>query len=250
MTVKSGCDKPGVRSALRRPLASGMIPRSTAIIRPPTPQQLVMTRPVHRLPSSRPSSGPFAVDLELSWVDGVAAGDDAAFEAIFRRYNRELFRFARSMSGNPDDAEDAVQGVFVAIWQNRVGWRLTGSLRAYLFSAVRKRVLEQLRTSRTRRRHHAEVLHFTTSYSSETLLEPDGQVQHRDLARAVSAAIAALPPRCREAFVLTRHCGMTYQEAATTMGISPNTVMVQIGRALIALRKALGPFLLALLALR
>jgi len=207
-----------------------------------------MTEPAHRPDRSRALLDPSA--LERAWVKGTVAGDEAAFEAIFRRYNRELLRFARSMSGSSDDAEDAVQGVFVAVWQNRDRWKLTGTLRVYLFSAVRKKILEQLRTSRTKRRLHADVLHFTTSSSPETSLGPDGQVHHRELSRAVSVAIAALPPRCREAFMLTRHYGMTYEEAAATMGISPNTVMVQIGRALAALRKTLAPFLLALLSLK
>jgi RNA polymerase sigma-70 factor (ECF subfamily) len=183
-------------------------------------------------------------------VSGVALGNEAAFEAIFRRYNRELFRFALHLSGSSDDAEDAVQAVFVAIWRNRAGWMLSGSLRVYLFSAVRNRVFQQVRGARTRHQHRAEALHFSVAHVSEPFLGPDDQVQHRDFSRALFAAVDALPPRCREAFLLTREHGLTYEEAAATMGISPNTVMVQIGRALTSLRKALGPFLLALFALR
>jgi RNA polymerase sigma-70 factor, ECF subfamily len=173
-----------------------------------------------------------------------------AFEAMFRAYNRELYRFALRLLGSADDAEDVVQGVFVAIWQSRSGWTVRGSLRIYLFSAVRNRALQQLRNARTRQRHVGDVVELSSASLSHPLGDPDRQLEHAEFSAALTVAIAALPPRCREAFVLTREHGMTYAEAAATMGISPHTVMVQIGRALTSLRTALAPFLLALLTLR
>jgi RNA polymerase sigma-70 factor (ECF subfamily) len=73
------------------------------------------------------------------------------------------------------------------------------------------------------------------------------QVQQHDFASALDRAIAALPLRAREAFLLTREHGLTYEETAVAMGISAKTVMTHIGRALVALRKAVGPFWVLLL---
>ena len=191
-----------------------------------------------------------ARDHERAWITGICEGNEAAFEAMFRAYNRELYRFALRLVGSADEAEDLVQGVFVAIWQNRSTWAVRSGLRVYLFAAVRNRALQQFRNTRTRQQHQADVLRFSTSSLSRPLRGPDEQVEHAEFAAALTEAIAALPPRCREAFVLTREHGMTYAEAAATMGISPHTVMVQIGRALAALREALAPFLVALLIVR
>jgi RNA polymerase sigma-70 factor (ECF subfamily) len=209
-----------------------------------------MSTPVRRLEAS-PFTQPSAPgNDECAWIAGIVAGDEAPFEAMFRAYHRELYRFALRLLGSADDAEDAVQGVFVAIWQSRSGWTVRGSLRIYLFSAVRNRALQQLRNARTRQRHVGDVLEFSSALLSHPLGDPDRQLEHAEFSAALTAAIAALPPRCREAFVLTREHGMTYAEAAATMGISPHTVMVQIGRALTSLRTALAPFLLALVTLR
>jgi RNA polymerase sigma-70 factor (ECF subfamily) len=187
--------------------------------------------------------------VERAWIERISADDESAFAELFRAYNRELFRFAVRMTGSPDEAEDAVQAVFVALWQDRATRVVRGGLRVYLFAAVRNRILQDLRHRRVRRRLRADVLAFTTGHRSEPFQSPDLSVQRAEFGAALDAAIAALPPRCREAFVLTREHGMSYAEAAATMGISPHTVMVQIGRALAALRKSLAPFLVVLLLL-
>jgi RNA polymerase sigma-70 factor, ECF subfamily len=57
---------------------------------------------------------------------------------------------------------------------------------------------------------------------------------------AVRRAVDALPPRCREIFLLSREDGLSYSGIATTLGISIKTVETQMGRALKALRSALG----------
>jgi RNA polymerase sigma-70 factor (family 1) len=210
----------------------------------------LVSTPIRRPEAVPPSGAPPSRDLERAWIRGIAAGDERAFEAVFRQYNRDLYRFALRLLGSPDEADEVVQAVFVAIWQSRDTWTVRQSLRVYLFTAVRNRALQQFRNARRRRDHQAEVLHFSTSSPSEAFLGPDEQVQHADFSAALAAAVDALPPRCREAFLLTREHGMSYDEAAATMGISPKTVMVQIGRALASLRKALAPFLLALLVVR
>jgi RNA polymerase sigma-70 factor, ECF subfamily len=209
-----------------------------------------MSTPLRRsshLPTESDSRDPLA---ERAWIEGIVAGDERAFEAVFRRFNRELYRFAVRMLGSPDEAEDVVQGVFVAIWQNRATWVIRSGLRVYLFTAVRNRVLQQFRNSRVRRGLEPEILAITGARLSGPFTSPEAQVEQVDFAAALATAVAALPPRCREAFMLTREHGLTYAEAGAVMGVSPNTVMVQIGRALATLRRSLAPFLLSLLIIR
>ncbi len=210
-------------------------------------QPLFMTTPNPRSPDL---DVPACADAERVWVAGVRAGDPAALEQIFRAHNRCLYRFALSLSGSPDDAEDVVQGVFVAIWEQRATWSVHTGLRVYLFTAVRNRVFQQLRGMRTRDRLQSDVLAFRSRFLAEEGLAPDAWVQHRDCVAALGRAIEALPPRTREAFLLTREHGLTYAEAAATMGIASKTVMTLIGRALATLRKTVGPLLTLLLVVR
>jgi RNA polymerase sigma-70 factor (ECF subfamily) len=188
-------------------------------------------------------AGPANLDVEHGWVAGIRAGDSAAFEQLFRAYNRQLYHFALKLSAQPDEAEEAVQGVFVTLWERRASWSVQGSIRVYLFTAVRNRIFQQLRRSRTRERLRGDVLAFRSRFLAEDARMPDARVQERDFAAALNQAIAALPLRTREAFLLSREHGLTYEETAATMGISAKTVMTHIGRALTALRKAMGPFL-------
>jgi len=193
---------------------------------------------------------PIGAETERALVMGVRAGDIAAFEQLFRAYNRQLYRFALSILHSPDEAEDVIQGVFVSIWEHRVTWSVYSSLRVYLFTAVRNRALQQLRGVRTRDRLQGDVLTFQSRFIAETRLVPDAELQHNDFAAALDRAVLALPPRTREAFLLTREHGLTYEQAAVAMGVSPKTIMTHIGRALATLRKAVGPFLAFFLATR
>jgi RNA polymerase sigma-70 factor, ECF subfamily len=221
---------------------------------PAMPWQLAppetMSPPLRRLSAVPEPSELSERAIEHSWIQGITLGDERAFEAMFRRYNRELHRFALHLLRSPDEAEDVVQAVFVAIWQNRASWTIRSGLRVYLFTAVRNRALQQFRNARVRRGLEPDVFALSAAPPSEPFLSPDVQVDQADFTAALAKAVAALPPRCREAFVLTREHGMTYAEAAATMGISPHTIMVQIGRALASLRKSLAPFLVTLLLVR
>jgi RNA polymerase sigma-70 factor (ECF subfamily) len=64
-----------------------------------------------------------------------------------------------------------------------------------------------------------------------------------ELAAAAAAAVADLPPRCREVFTLSRARGLSYAEIAETLGISVKTVEAQMARALRGLRERLAPWL-------
>jgi RNA polymerase sigma-70 factor (ECF subfamily) len=64
-----------------------------------------------------------------------------------------------------------------------------------------------------------------------------------ELDRAIRAAVDRLPPRCREAFQLSREHQLSYEQIAETMGTSVKTVQEQIGRALRALRSSLAEWL-------
>lgn len=88
-----------------------------------------MSTPLRSRPSVPAPYDSADAAAERAWIDGIIAGDQDAFEAMFRRFNRELYRFALRLTGSPDEAEDAVQAVFVAVWQGRSSWVIHGGLR-------------------------------------------------------------------------------------------------------------------------
>jgi RNA polymerase sigma-70 factor (ECF subfamily) len=171
------------------------------------------------------------------------ADDARAFEVIFRRYYDPLCRAIAAYLGDRDAVEDVVQGVLARLWDGRHGLAVPDSLANYLLAAARRRAVDQLRHEAVRRKA-APLLVIETSAergNPESTFDADA-LRHR-----FARAVAALPPRTREAFVLSRRDGLSYDEIALRMGISVKTVGVHIGNSLAALRKVL-PLVAAVLS--
>ena len=176
-----------------------------------------------------------------SWRDLVArirAGDEAAFEAMFRAYYDPLCRHVAPYLGSRDAAEDAVQGLFVRIWEDRARW-VVSDLGHYLYTAVRRRAISQVRRLAVQRR--AAPLLVLEEIGGAGRALPDAEFDAEELWRRLERVLDTLAPRTRAAFVLSRREGLSYQQVAARMAISPKTVGVHIGRALAALRNTLPP---------
>ncbi len=202
------------------------------------------SRPAH--PDRDPARG---ADLtarrdEQLLVECVRAGDPLAFEAIFRRYHRELCAVAEGVVRSSAAAEDVVQDVFLAVWTGRERWQVTVSVQAYLRRAVRNMALRHAsRADVQRSRPLAETAAAGPAARGPTLVDPgpspEQQLEAAATAEEVARITATLPPRVREVYGLSRGEGLTHREIATRLGISPKTVELHLTRALAALRSAL-----------
>lgn len=191
---------------------------------------------VHRTTEPDSSAERTLASSDRRLVSRIRAGDVAAFEAMFQAHYDALCRYIAGYLGSRDAAEDVVQGVFVRIWDGREGWDVHGSLRHYLFAAVRRRAISHLRHDAVRHRAASFLILDAGARGAESA---EGEFEAEELRRRFERALALLPPRTREAFVLSRGEGLSYDEVALRMGISPKTVGVHIGRSLAALRKAM-----------
>ena len=79
------------------------------------------------------------VDDDQALVARIRAGDDVAFEAMFRHHYRGLLGFARSLVGTMAEAEEIVQDVLAGVWANRGTWTVHAGVAGYLYGAVRNR---------------------------------------------------------------------------------------------------------------
>jgi RNA polymerase sigma-70 factor, ECF subfamily len=185
----------------------------------------------------RPRSSPSLLSSP-DWTERIREGDEAAFEAMFRTHYDGLCRYVAAYLGSRDAAEDVVQGVFARIWDDRAHW-VIGDLQHYLYTAVRRRATSQFRRAAVRRR--ATPLLALEASARASGAPADAEFEAEELRRRLERALAALPPRTRAAFVLSRRDGLSYAEVASRMAISPKTIGVHISRALTILRKALLP---------
>lgn len=182
------------------------------------------------------------VPLDPDVIARIRDGDESAFKHLFDRYYRPLCVYAGSIDRSEGAAEEIVQDVFFRIWVHRDRLNPVQSLSGYLFTAVRNRAYN--RSAR---------LHSEQAYRSRLLDElqdaphqgaaADEEVRAAEIAAAVDRAIAQLPPRCREAFLLRRQQRLSCADIARAMQISPKTVEIQITKALKALRVALAEWL-------
>jgi RNA polymerase sigma-70 factor (ECF subfamily) len=175
-------------------------------------------------------------------------GDHAAFSRLIHRYHPELYAFAMRRLGAPDDVDDLLQDVFLAVWRQRERLAPDSSLRAYLYRAVRNGILNRRRDAG----RAAQLLSETADVAGVTDAEADvsEMMEHTELRRAVDRAIAQLPDRCREVWILCRERELSYAEASAVLGIAIGTVGAQMARAFRVVRAAAAPFLALLLISR
>lgn len=175
-------------------------------------------------------------------LSATQAGDESAFDALFRAYYAPLCRYAATLAeGDWDEAEDIVQQVFVKLWEQRAALDVRWSLRAYLYKMVHHRCLNRLRDARTRERYKV----FNAEQLEKQAVHPTGPVT--ELSERIQKALAALPTECRRIFELSRFEELKYREIADQLGISIKTVETQMGKALRILRVELAEYLVSLL---
>lgn len=170
--------------------------------------------------------------------------DWPAFEALVREQYGRLCACAYRYVGSSAAAEDVVHDVLLRAWMQRE--RLGDvDLLSYLLQSVRNGAISSLRK---RRAEGARDERLTAELSARAPASVD-ETEHAQIVQAVTAAIEALPERCRLIFLLHRDGGLTYREIADRLDLSVKTVETQMGRALRVLRQRLAPFLSVSLAL-
>lgn len=179
---------------------------------------------------------------DSTFIERIRSGDEHAYEELFHRHYRELCRYAARISPGPGAAEEIVQEVFLKVWLRRERLREVNTLRSYLYAAVRNHALNQIKRSGYEdrwRRGKAVELSDAPAHASGA----DDDVRAAELTVAIEHALATLPPRCRQAFLLQRREHMSVAEIAEAMEIAPKTVEVQIGNALKLLRRHLAEWI-------
>lgn len=170
---------------------------------------------------------------------GSARAGATAWEAAFATYYVDLCEYVLRFVGSGAAAEDVVHDLFLQLWDTR-GAPGQGRLsRPYLFVAARNRALKYLR----HRRVVAAWIERASQEQAPLVDSPEDECLRRELDDAVQRAIAELPSRCREVFVLRRRDALPYDQIAARLGVSLGTVKSQMWRATVRLKERLMPFL-------
>jgi RNA polymerase sigma-70 factor, ECF subfamily len=157
-------------------------------------------------------------------VGRIAAGDHAAFEVLFRRFERPLYGYFLRATHDPHSAEDLVCETMAAVWKSARGFRGESSASTWVFGIAH----HQLARSRRRQRHDAPL-------EDAESLPADGNPEHTaeraDVAVRLRRAVDALPATHRDVVELTFYHGFAYPDVARILGIPVNTVKTRMFHA-------------------
>jgi RNA polymerase sigma-70 factor (ECF subfamily) len=170
-------------------------------------------------------------DLELA--QAAARGDQTAFAAIIRAHADAVYGHALRFFGDPHAAEDATQEVFIKVFRTIGSYDGRSRLSTWLYRVTHNACLDMVRTGRR-----------TPQPVDPVTIEPLPAPDFADdvvFSHALEAAIATLPPEDRDALGAVTLFGLSYQEAAETLGIPVGTVKSRVFRA----RRPLAALLLA-----
>ena len=174
--------------------------------------------------------------MDQAILKRVASGDRNAVEDCLKKYGGLVWSLARRMLRNSDDAEDAVQEIFVDIWKNADRFDETKSSETTFIAMIaRRRLIDKIRHSNRR---------ITADSLDDVLLEPftraDKEMQLSMEASQAAEAMRNLKPEQQQVLKLSIIQGMSHQEISEATGIPLGTVKTHARRGLIQVREYLG----------
>ncbi|TKC08975.1 RNA polymerase sigma factor [Pedobacter frigoris] len=163
-------------------------------------------------------------------------GNTVAFAEIFERYYPLLYSHAYNKLRSREDAMDIVQDVFVKLWNRHQRLEEMPNFTGYLYTMLRNTVLSFIYRQKTVSDYASQFEKFQEEGEAST----DHRIRESQLRLIIETEIAALPPRMREVFELRRNEYLSNKEIAEKLGISEQTVEVQMKKAKKQLREKLG----------
>jgi RNA polymerase sigma-70 factor (ECF subfamily) len=187
------------------------------------------------------------VPSDEALVARVIGGDTAAFEPLMRRYNRVLFRTARSIAQDDSEAEDVLQSAYLQAFSTLSSFRSEARLSTWLVRIVMNEALARVR--KTQRR--AEIIHLEAYMDDDHIdaqadagitrfEEPQAAAMRAQTRRLLERKIDELPESFRTVFMLREVEEMSVEEVSEALGVPEATVRTRHFRGRSMLRESLS----------
>ena len=172
-------------------------------------------------------------DKELA--EGISKGDEACFEALFKRYYVVVRKFiSRFIEDDFQVAEDLAQEIFIRLWNKRYSIDSSKSIKNWLIVSARNSALNWLKSQARKPEAAMPDIDEDNAISPEQNLE---SIYIQQLGAEIDRAIDALPDKRRTVFRMSRFEHLPNEEIAARLGLSVRTVEKHIELALRNLRK-------------
>jgi RNA polymerase sigma-70 factor (ECF subfamily) len=182
-------------------------------------------------------------------IDRVLRKDEAATRALMQRYNRRLYRLARSVVRDDGEAEDVLQEAYLRAFTSLADFRGDASLSTWLTRIVINEALQRIRRPtdvpvpnivEDVERRGAEVIPFPASQAN---IDPEHAMAQRQLCQLVERAIDELPTDFRTILIARIIEGMSVEDTAAAFDLQAETVKTRLHRARRLLKEALAEHL-------
>jgi|GEM_PF-106670 len=185
---------------------------------------------------------------EIELLERCKAGESGAWDALIRRYEKSVYKFAYSLCRNHEEAGDISGQVFLRLYQNLHTFRSEASFTSWLYRIVRNTYLDLCV-----RPAHKNHLNLDTSLTNDSepsagpdILDPcptpEALSMEHETAQMLAKAIQHLPAYQRQILRMYHTEGKSFEEIAEATGLSIGTVKSRLNRARTMLRERLAPY--------
>ncbi len=166
----------------------------------------------------------------------VASGDSPAFEECVKQYGNLVWSIAKKFTNSEQDAEDAVQDIFIEIWQFAKRFdAIKASEVTFIAMIARRRMIDRLR--RAKRQTQVSI---SDAIMNPNFVETGQKMQLQLEAQEATKALKCLRPEQRKLIQLAIGNGMSHREIADSTGLPLGTVKTTLRRSFQRLRNSLG----------
>lgn len=174
-----------------------------------------------------------SVYSENELVSMLKEGNESALEELFRRFEQKVFAYAFRFTRSKELAEETLQDIFIKVWEYREKLDVSLSFNALIYKIAKNTILNYLR-------RESRQLMFRKEYglSMESMRNfTEEKIFFEEYQQMTDRAIDHLSAQRQVIFKMSRNEGKSYEEIAATLGISKNTVRLQIIQSLKCIRE-------------
>ena len=165
-------------------------------------------------------------------------GDETSFTFVYDHYWRKVYRFAEIYLNDDEEIKDAVQEVFIKLWESRASINENKDIDGVLFIMTRNTIFDYFRKSLNK-----VTMKITALEVAEKIAISDETLEVKDLLEYIWKLVSLLPPRQQEVFIMRRKQIRTNKEIAEQLDISEKAVERNIYFALKFIKKNLNLFI-------
>ncbi len=186
-------------------------------------------------------------ERDIRLMEKVRGGDTEAFRELVETHQQRVIGTVARMLGDPNEAEDLAQQIFVRVWKSAPRWEPTAKFTTWLYTILRNLVFNECRR---RARHKTTSLDAATDSEDHPRQFADGNVKPADTAMldaemqdTIERAIQELPEAQRMAVIMRRYQDVSYEEIGEVLELTVPAVKSLLFRARTDLREKLRKYL-------